>query len=225
MKLNLTTSERAARLVFAGLLLFAGLALFEHPLAKVAAIIFAIYAAWECAAGYCPAHAALGLKSLSDRKPEAVHLLALLAIQCLLAYEWLHAGWGKVSSPDFVRNLDKTFAAFAAKNPHEWYKGFLEGFATKNSVLFGYTIELSQLLIGLALVATATAIVYVKDAEGRRAASFVAAVALLGGSLMNANFYMASGWMSPSSNGLNLVMFWTQLILAYAWISSTERSK
>ena len=225
MKPNLTPFERIARGVFAGLLLFVGLALFSHPAARGAAILAAVFVLWECGTGYCSAHAAVGLRSSADRKPEAVQLTALLAIQCLIAYEWLHAGIEKVSSPAFVQNLDKTFAAFAAKNPFAWYKSFLEGPATAKSVMLGYTIELSQLLIAGTLIVAAGVLVYAKEAESRRTALFAAAVALLGGALMNANFYLASGWMSPSSKGVNLVMFWTQIVLAYTWISSAERSK
>jgi hypothetical protein len=225
MKPNLTASERFVRLILAAVLLFVGLVVFKHPLAQVAAVLAAVYCLWECWASRCPAHAALGINSPTDRKPEVPHFLALLAIQGLLAYEWLHAGWGKVSTPDFVRNLAKTFSAFAAKNPYGWYKAFLEGFATRNATLFAYAIELSQLVIGLTLLAAIGVMLYAKTNESRRAAMFAATVALFGGALMNANFYLASGWMSPSSSGLNLVMFWIQVTLASTWLSAASRSK
>jgi uncharacterized membrane protein YphA (DoxX/SURF4 family) len=78
--------------------------------------------------------------------------VALLGIQALLAYEWLSAGWGKVSTPDFVANIGQTFAAFAAKNPHGWYKSFLEGYATAHATTLAQAVQYGQLAAGAALL-------------------------------------------------------------------------
>jgi hypothetical protein len=50
-------------------------------------------------------------------------------------------------------------------------------------------------------------------------AALAASLALSGGMLMNANFYLAAGWTGPGTKGSNVVMFWSEGVLLYVWFS------
>jgi hypothetical protein len=225
MTRNLDTFERVVRLLAAAFAFFAAAVLFHHPAVRFAAAAFGAYALWECYAAKCPLHAMLGVASPTDRlAPETVRLLGLLGVQVTLAYEWWSAGWGKLSNPDFLTGMGKTLAAFAAKNPYPWYKSFLENVAAKNATAFGIAVEWSQAVIAFVLVAAAVETLWGKEERVRRKAMLAASVALVGGMLMNANFYFAAGWTSASTKGSNMVMFWAQAALLYVWLRSFANS-
>ncbi len=225
MQKNLNSFERVVRLFIGIFALFAAAVLFAHPLARFAALVFGLYSLWECAAGKCPLHAMLGMRSPGERlSSEKLGLLGLSAVQAVLAYEWWSAGWEKASSPDFVAGIGKTLGYFASKNPFSWYKSFLEGFAVKHATLFAYAVEWGQLLIAFSLIIAVGIVLWTKNEKQRRLALMVSAGALLGGMLMNANFYLAAGWTGPGTKGSNVVMFWTQAVLVYVWISTLMSS-
>lgn len=221
MKRNLGPFDRLIRCVLAAFLLASAIWLFRHPVARVLALAGGLFALAEGLAATCPLAARLGAKSLKDKLDEkALLLIGVLGTQMVLAYEWWSAGLEKVSSPEFVEGIAGTLAYFASGNPFPWYKEFLLGFATENATAFAQAVEWSQVGIALALFASGAAYAYLKDASQRRNALVISVAALLGGMLMNANFYLAAGWTGPGTHGINVVMFWTQAILAYVWISS-----
>ncbi|MBI3984064.1 hypothetical protein HY346_02080 [Candidatus Microgenomates bacterium] len=135
-------------------------------------------------------------------------------IQAVLAYEWLKSAWGKFMAPDFMNGIDKTLSTFASKTPQRWYGDFL---GSADATVFGNVTRFSELLVGLGLV---FGTVYIwKRLTGPRIFKLVLPVALLGGALLNLNFYWAAGWSSPSTAGINLVMGSVQAILGgyYLW--------
>jgi len=221
MKPNLRAFDRLVRFLLGAFLIFAALVLFTHPLARVLATIAGIYALLECLTSSCPLYARLGMKSSADvLKSESLYLLGLLGVQGVLAYEWWNAGWGKVSSPDFVSGIAQTLGFFASKNPFPWYKDFLTGVAIPNAQAFAYTVEWSQVAIALVLAGSICGYLCVKTAAARRWVLILCALALLGGALMNANFYLAAGWTGPGTKGSNMVMFWSEMVLSYIWLSA-----
>jgi hypothetical protein len=225
MQKNLNSFERVVRLLLGLFALLAAAVLFKHTLARLAVSVFGLYSLWESAAAKCPLHAALGMRSPGEGlSQEKLGTLGLAAIQAVLAYEWWSAGWEKASSPDFVVSIDKTLGYFASNNPFSWYKVFLEGFAMKNAMLFAFAVEWSQIAVALALISTAGVILWAKNEKRRRLALMTAVGALLGGMLMNANFYLAAGWTGPGTKSSNVIMFWVQAVLLYVWVSSLTTS-
>lgn len=219
MRPNLRAFDRVVRFLIGAFLIFAALVLFKHPLAQVVAVIIGVYSLLECLTSSCPLYTRLGVKSPADTlKTEPLYLVGLLGIQGVLAYEWWNAGWEKVSSPDFVSNIAQTLGYFASNNPFPWYKGFLTGMAIPNANSFALAVEWSQVGIALALAGAACAYFCAKTAMLRRWALTVSVIALLGGALMNANFYLAAGWTGPGTKGTNVVMFWSEMVLAYVWM-------
>lgn len=227
MRRNLDTSERIIRLSLGAFALFAAAVLFKHPLARLAAGAFGAFSLAECALGVCWLHARLGMLAPGDRlKPETLRLLGLAAVQLVLAYEWWNAGWEKVSSGGFVAGISGTLSAFAGKNPFPWYKAFLEGFAMKNAALFAYAVEWTQVVIGVTLAVSAACFLYrPQDGWWTRRWMRCAIWCLAAGALMNANFYLAAGWTGPGTKGVNVVMFWSQIVLMYVWSSTLRAEK
>jgi hypothetical protein len=219
---NLNRFERLIRGFLGAFAIFAAAILFHHPAARALVFTFGLFAFWEAVAAKCPLKARMMSLPMSENvtTSERLRLLGLAAVQAVMAYEWWSAGWEKVSSPAFVVGIDQTLGFFASKNPFPWYKSFIEGFAAKNSAAFAYAVEWSQIAVALGLMLATAVILYGRDGRWRKYALTGSVLALVGGMLMNANFYLAAGWTGPGTKGSNVVMFWTQAVLLYVWVSS-----
>ena len=219
MEKNINWLDRLMRSILAAILFFAVIVLFKHPVARILGAAGALFALWEAFSAKCYLTGHLGSKNITERLNEgSLYLLGLVVIQMTLAYEWWSAGWEKVSSPEFVSGINGTLGYFASKNPFPWYKDFLLGFATRNSTLFAYSVEWSQIAIAIILAIAGAVFVYSKQEVIKKNALKLSILALIGGILMNANFYLAAGWTGPGTHGINVVMFWVQGILAYIWL-------
>jgi len=120
----------------------------------------------------------------------------LALIRILIGYEWLRAGWEKVGDPEFAAGLSGTLAFFAQENPNGWYLGFLQNVAIPNVTIFATLVAWGEFLVGLALVL-----------------GLLTEVVAFFGMVMNVNYFFAASHLSPSTYGLNLVMFVVTLIL------------
>lgn len=229
MTRNIDRFERVVRLLLAAASFFAATVLFQHPVARLLAAAFGLLALWEGCAGICPLHFMLGARSPSEPLPSDVtRLLGLGGVQLSVAYAWWSAAEEKLSNPEFLAGMGKTLGYFASKNPFPWYKGFLEGFAAKYAAAFGGVVEWGQAAIAFVLVAAIVETLWGKGEGAKRKALLASSLALVGGMLMNANFYFAAGWTGPGTKGMNVVMFWVQAALLYVWLrefSGTKKAK
>ncbi|MEK7105440.1 MAG: hypothetical protein AAB865_02030 [Patescibacteria group bacterium] len=146
-------------------------------------------------------------------------LCGLYAIQAVIGYEWLHGGLGKIEGGTFATGLGKTLGVFAANNPLPWMKQFLLGGATENALALGYAIEWGELAVGVALIASLVIFWLSRSVQLETWARAILVLALVGGMFMSATFYFAAGWMSPSTAGVNMIMFWVQAALLIVHIS------
>ncbi|MCL5411746.1 MAG: hypothetical protein M1150_03330 [Patescibacteria group bacterium] len=138
----------------------------------------------------------------------------LVLIQMVIGYEWLQSGWEKIHSGTFASTIGKTLAAFtAAKNPNGWYVDFLKSSAIPNKELFANLTMYGELLVGIALLGGGLLLLFTSLGGYARAYFWVLLAALVGGALMNLNFYFAAGWTSPSTSSVNVIMFLIELIL------------
>ena len=145
----------------------------------------------------------------------AMAVIAL--VQAVVGFEWVKAGWEKVSDPQFVSGMAGSLGFFASKNPTGWYKSLLTGTGIPNATVLGWLVAYGELLIGIALLLAAAVYLFYgagSDALSRWVVPIGAVVALIGGAFLNANFWFAAGWTSVSTDGMNVVMFLTQLVLA-----------
>ncbi|MBI2485033.1 DUF2892 domain-containing protein [Candidatus Uhrbacteria bacterium] len=217
--INLSAFDRAVRALLALSFLAAAVWLFDRTIAQVLSALVGVGALLEAALGRCPLAHRLGVSSARDRmRPEQIRLVTLAGIQIVLAYEWLVGGIGKLKEGAFVAGMPETLQRFAINNPSTWYRNFLEGWAVENATLLGNLVVWGEILAGTGLVVSAVVYIYAKRASWKTAAIVLAVVSLLVGACMNKNFYFAAGWLSPSTHGLNVIMFWVELLLAYNWI-------
>lgn len=144
----------------------------------------------------------------------------LVLIQFVLAYEWLHSGWGKWAEAGFITNIGKTLGGFADKTPYAAYGDFLRSNAIPNAELFGNVIRSGEMLVGIALLLGGILLLYKKNLP--QLATWILAIALLGGALMNLNFFLAAGSTSPSTWGVNMVMGFVHLILAVYYFTNRK---
>lgn len=128
-----------------------------------------------------------------------------LAVRLWLGWQWIEAGWHKVTNPAWMQTGDalKGFWTGAVKIPAEgrppiafaWYREFLQTLLDAQVYTwFAKMIAVSEVLIGVALII----------------GIFVGLTAFFGG-FMNWNFIMAG---SASVNG---VFFGLSVLLVLAW--------
>lgn len=126
-------------------------------------------------------------------------LAGLLAIEALLGYEWFVSGLTKVVRGGFAAGLAGDLRE-KSEGTAGWYRSFLESAVIPNAQVFGYLIEIGELLVGVALIAAAlvwlTRWEHLPDA-GRVAVLAVTILAALGAIAMNVNFHLANGGAHP----------------------------
>jgi len=221
MHKNLDVAGRIVRFVAGVFFLLIAYALFRHFAARILFGLLGLLWIFEALLGKCWLYAKLG--QTEQNKPltaEALYLLGLFGVQVALAYEWWSAGWEKISNPDFVGGMTKTLEFFASKNSFQWFKNFLLGSVLPNAKIFGYVVEWSQIVIAITMILMAVIYVYSKSDKVKRVTLVLSLLALFGGMLMNASFYLAASWTGPGTKAANVVMFWPQAILAYIWFSA-----
>lgn len=81
-------------------------------------------------------------------------LVGLLLVQSLVGYEWFLSGLTKIVRGGLPSGLGKELSDKSSGSSH-WYRNLLDGSIIPNATLFGYVIEIGELLIGIALVAAA----------------------------------------------------------------------
>jgi hypothetical protein len=140
-------------------------------------------------------------------------LLVPVLTQLLVGYVWLSAGLEKLAGGNFPSGLAEMLDAFSAKNPHTWYVTSVLTFAKLHAPVFGQFVQWGELLTGIGLLACALLYVFGRTRTLQATGYNLSIAAFAAGALMSANFYLAAGWMSPSTSGLNMLMFWIQLAL------------
>ena len=138
---------------------------------------------------------------LTSRLP----LAGLLFVQAFIGYEWFMSGLTKVVDGGFPSGLAKELRTDAAGDAH-WYASFLRGAIIPHATVFGYLIEIGELLVGIGLIAAAVLWLFRWERlpdSGRVAVLAVTALSALGGIAMAINFHLASGaphpWLIPKS--------------------------
>lgn len=216
MVCNLRRFDRVVRFILAVMAFGAAAFLFEGTVARIIFTLVGLWCLYEAVFATCPALAKLGAadakKPVSD---QTLFTVALITIQGVLAYEWWNAGLAKVMSGTFPTGLANTLTKFADGNPYAWFKAFLFGGVMDKSMILGYLIEWGEVAIAVALVVSIIATLYSRSRTLSTTVRTVVAIALLGAMALNASFFFAAGWMSPSAHGVNMIMFWVEAALFY----------
>ncbi|MBM3941479.1 MAG: DoxX family membrane protein [SAR202 cluster bacterium] len=129
-----------------------------------------------------------------------------LVVRVYLGYEWIQAGWHKVTDPRWMATGEavKGFWTRAVAVPdaparppitYDWYRGFIEALLEGGHyVWFAKLVAVSEVVIGVALVAGA-----------------LVGISAFAGAFMNWNFMMAG------TASTNPVMFAISMLLIMAW--------
>lgn len=128
-----------------------------------------------------------------------------LVVRLYVGYEWLMAGWGKVTSPAWVGAqagsaiqgfLSGALAKTAGSHPDvsSWYAFFIQNFASQHPVLLSYLVAWGELAVGAGLILGA-----------------FTGIAAFFGAFMNFN-YLFAGTVS-----VNPILLLLQLFLILAW--------
>lgn len=130
-----------------------------------------------------------------------------LVIRLYVGYQWLHAGWGKLTgekafdTTGFLKGaIAKAVPATPGAKPvvQAWWGSFLSDFALPNAKLFNFMIMWGEILVGLALIV-----------------GFATIFAAVMGMVMNFSFLL-SGTVSSNPNLLFLEIVLVTLGAAYA---------
>lgn len=147
------------------------------------------------------------------------------SVQTVLAYEWISGGLGKMYGGQFVSTIEKTLGRFENGNPYAWYVNSVLRIAKNSPEAFGQLVQWGELLAGIGVVVAILVYGLSTQSQWKNMARYAAIVSLLGGAFMNGNFYYAAGWTSPSTGGLNIVMFWIQVVLILFWVKPWEEKR
>lgn len=140
------------------------------------------------------------------QKKDSFFLVTVLALGAV----WLKSSLGKFSSGDFVENLPATLERFASKNPHSFVVDFIKSVAVPNADFFGNLVLIGEFYVATSLALGALYLLFMKGSRSVMEVFLV--VGLLGGAVMNVTFYLAAGWMSPSTESLNLLMLAVEIL-------------
>jgi hypothetical protein len=134
-------------------------------------------------------------------------------VQAAIGFEWIKAGWEKITDPAYLSSMTGTLGAFA-KDPFGWYKSFLTGVGIPNAHAFGVLAEWGELLVGLALMVAAALYLIRLPAMISGSVRSIALVSLVVAVFMSANYWFAAGYLSVSTDGLNMLMALIEIGLA-----------
>ncbi|MBI4058513.1 hypothetical protein HY408_01970 [Candidatus Gottesmanbacteria bacterium] len=140
---------------------------------------------------------------------------SILLIQLSLGGIWLQSAVKKLTSPEFAQNLDTTLTYFASKNPILWYKTFLIQTVIPNFSIFAQLTQWGELIAGVFLFISAVLLM-------RTSLKSLHSLALIGlgiGVFLNINFGLASFWISPANESLNVLMILSELVLIFFHLS------
>lgn len=147
----------------------------------------------------------------------------LYIIFTVTGFIFLRSGYGKVTGGKFVSALAGTLGKFVSENPYPWFKSFLLDVAIPNAQLFANLTMLAEVFIGITVLVSSLYLLLKAKAE--HVTYLFLAAGLATGAFLNATFWLASGWTSPSTDGLNLVMFFTQISGVAFALHSYSQSK
>jgi thiosulfate dehydrogenase [quinone] large subunit len=129
----------------------------------------------------------------------------LAALEAIIGWEWLMSGGNKLLASTFPQGLADALNRGIKDNPNSWYVSILQTFVLPHSILYGYLIEWSEIVIGLVLLGGALLLLGEPrgqdEAQHRQfvgyslAVIFVAALAAFEN--INFHFWMG-GWVIPT---------------------------
>ena len=167
------------------------------------------------------------------RKP-GLSMVGLLLVEMIIGYEWLVSGVAKFVRGGFPSGLADELVEKSVNAP-AWYGAFLKSAVIPYGAIFGYLIEISEVLAGIALLVGPFIWLCRWDRVSdrvRKAVCFFAAAAAIGGTFLAINLHLANAgshpWLIPESGfdeGIDLdsVLPAIQIVIAVVSIIFLKR--
>ncbi len=134
------------------------------------------------------------------------YLLTILLFDGLI---WLRSSYGKLTTGNFPLELDKTLTKFASNNPYPWFKDFLLNQAIPQASNLGALIMYGEAITAVLVIVGSLGLFY---NFRNKLFKILLLLGLVGAFKLNLMFWLASGWTSPSSDSLNLLMLFIELV-------------
>lgn len=163
----------------------------------------------------------------------------VMLAQVPLAWDWFKAGWDKLTEgglgAKFAEELPATLERFAQqktptgeiiRNPHTWYVDTFLNSAKDSANLFGYLVVYGELAVG-AILFIAIGYYLVTRKQLPKLLIWLVSLGLIGGILMNINYYFAAGWpvSAVSTRSLNVMMTLSELIFLGYYVFGSKKKK
>ncbi len=176
------------------------------------------------------------MKASSDalRAKPSLYMIGLLLVEMIIGYEWFMSGLVKIVRGDFPIGLADELLTKSVGVP-TWYGSIMKSAFIPNAVIFGYVIEIAEILAGIALIVGPLIWLFTWDRVSdrvRKAVLFFTAVATIGGTFLAINFHLANGaphpWLFPGDafdEGIDLdsVLPAIQIVIAAVSIIYLQR--
>jgi uncharacterized membrane protein YphA (DoxX/SURF4 family) len=134
---------------------------------------------------------------------QTVSMIGFLIVTMVIGYEWFMSGLVKFVRGDFPAGLAEELLAKSEGAP-AWYTGLMNSFIIPIAQPFGYVLETSELLAGVALLLGPLIWLFAWDRVSHRlrlAVLLSMAVAAIGATFLAINLHLANGashpWLIP----------------------------
>lgn len=134
----------------------------------------------------------------------SVSMIGLLLVEMVIGYEWFISGLVKFVRGGFPAGLAAELVE-KSEGTSAWFSSFLERAVIPNAVVFGYAVEISELLAGVVLLVGPLLWLFAGDRlsdRGRSAVLFLTAVAAIGATFLAIVLHLANGashpWLIPN---------------------------
>jgi thiosulfate dehydrogenase [quinone] large subunit len=130
--------------------------------------------------------------------------VGVAVVEAAIGYEWLVSGLNKMLSPGFGSGLAKHLQSNLQGNPNRWYASLVDTLVMPHASLFAGLVEVGELLVALGMFLGAALWL-----SGRlrsitpRVLQMGVIAALVGGTLMSANYMLMAGNTLPGLNPAN----------------------
>lgn len=135
---------------------------------------------------------------------------SLLFIVLAIGLLWAKSSWGKIVGGTFISSLGASLGKVVDKNPYPWFKQFLTDVAIPNSMIFGTLTFWGEFLTAVTI--TVGAFILLLSPKGNRWATLMLIGGLAVGAFLNIIFYLGFGYSNPSTESLNLLMAFIEII-------------
>jgi len=125
--------------------------------------------------------------------------IGFLVMEMIIGYEWFVSGLVKLVRGDFPSGLASELLKKSAEMA-PWYGSFIKSAVIPNGALFGYAIEIAEVLAGVALIVAPLTWIFVWNlvSDRVRALGLLAvASAAIGGAFLAINLHLANAGSHP----------------------------